>query len=90
MKNILETITQVSILEHHSTNVGLSQFVMVLRVNNEWCEKSCQWSVEEVWCVCVCVCCVCVMFLTLPSQGTTPHILKLEFPMQTWGPKQKS
>jgi catabolite regulation protein CreA len=53
MKNILETITQVSIVEHHSTNIGLSRFVMVLSVNSEWCEKSCHWSVEEVWCVCV-------------------------------------
>jgi len=41
-------ITQVGILEHHSTNISLSQFVTA-RVNNEWCEeKSCQWGVEEV------------------------------------------
>jgi len=30
-----------------------------------------------------------MMFLTLPCQGTTPQLLKLKFPMQTWGPKQK-
>ena len=30
-----------------------------------------------------------VMFLMLPRQGTTPQILKLEFLMQTWGPKEK-
>ena len=49
MKNILETITQVGTLEHHSTNVDLSQFVMVSLVSSEWCEgKSCQWNVEEV------------------------------------------
>ena len=29
------------------------------------------------------------MFLTLPHQGTTPQILKLEFPMQMLGLKQK-
>jgi len=28
-------------------------------------------------------------FLTLSSQGTTPKIPKLEFSMQTRGPKQK-
>ena len=49
MKNILETITQVGTLEHHSTNVNLSRFVTVSLVSSEWCEeKSCQWSVEEV------------------------------------------
>ena len=42
-------------------------------------------------CVCVCVCvCSEMKFLTLWSQGTTPQILKLEFLMQTWSPKQKS
>jgi len=30
-----------------------------------------------------------MMILTPPSQGTTPQILNLEFPMLTWGPKQK-
>jgi len=50
-------ITQVGILEQHSTNGGLSRFMTVLRVNSECCEeKSCQWSVEEVCYVCVCVC----------------------------------
>ena len=47
-------------------------------------------------CVCVCVC-VCVyiyiyskmMFLTPSHQGTYPQIMKLQFPTQTWGPKQK-
>jgi hypothetical protein len=34
--------------------------------------------------------CCKMMFLTLPRQGTTPQLLKLELPMQTWGPKQKS
>jgi hypothetical protein len=36
LKNILEKIT---ILEQNSTNVGLSRFKMVSRVNIEWCEK---------------------------------------------------
>jgi len=31
-----------------------------------------------------------MMFLTPPRQGTNPQTLKLEFPMQNWGPKQKS
>jgi len=53
MKNILETITHVSILEQNSTNVGLFRFMTVLCVNSEWFkEKSCWWSVEKVWCVC--------------------------------------
>jgi hypothetical protein len=30
-----------------------------------------------------------MVFLTPPCQGANPQILKLEFPMQTWGPKQK-
>ena len=55
VKNILETITQVGILEQHSTNSGLSRFMMVSRVNGECCEeKSCQWSVKYALCVCVC------------------------------------
>jgi len=29
-----------------------------------------------------------MLFLTPPRKGT-PQILKLEFPMQNWGPKQK-
>jgi len=37
----------------------------------------------------MCVCEVKIMFLTPPHQGTNPQILKLEFPMQTWGLKQK-
>jgi hypothetical protein len=42
MKNIMETTTRVGILEQNSTNVGRSRFMMVLRVNKEWCEeKSC-------------------------------------------------
>jgi hypothetical protein len=54
-------------------------------------------------CVCVCVCvraracvyvCVCVLevrllFLTLPSQGTTPQIFTPKFPVPALGPKQK-
>jgi hypothetical protein len=34
--------------------------------------------------------CVCtkMIFLRLPHQGAIPQILKLEFPMKTWGPKQ--
>jgi len=49
VKNILEMITQVGILEHHSSNVGLSWFVMVSHVNSAYYEeKSCQRSVEEV------------------------------------------
>jgi hypothetical protein len=39
VKNILETITHVGILEQNSTNVGLSQFMMVSGVNSEWCEE---------------------------------------------------
>ena len=39
MKNILQTITHIGILEHNSTNLGLSQFMMVSRVNGEWCEE---------------------------------------------------
>jgi len=40
--------------------------------------------------VCVWVWVVSKMtFLKLPSHGTTQQILKLEFPMQTWGPIQK-
>ena len=38
---------------------------MVSRANSEQCEKSCQWSIEEVRCVCVCVCMymyVCVVY----------------------------
>jgi len=42
MKNILETITRVGILEQNSTNVGCSRFMTVSRVNRGWCEeKSC-------------------------------------------------
>ena len=42
MKNILETITLVGILEQNSANVGLSQFMTVSHVISEWCEeKSC-------------------------------------------------
>jgi len=42
VKNILETITHVSILEQNSTNVGRSRFMTVSRVNRGWCEeKSC-------------------------------------------------
>jgi len=33
--------------------------------------------------------CSKMMFLTIP-QGTTPQIMKLEFPMQTWGPKESN
>jgi len=56
---------QVGILEHHSKN-GLSQFMVVARVNSEWCEeKSCQWGFE----------CSKMMFLQIPSQGTTPQNL---------------
>jgi len=84
MKDILETITHVGILEQYSTNIRLSWFMMVLCVNSEWCEKkSCWWRVEKIWCMCK------MMFLTPPRQGTNPQILKLEFPMQTWGTKQK-
>jgi len=32
-------ITHVGILEQNSTNVGLSRFMTVLRVNSEWCEE---------------------------------------------------
>jgi len=39
VKNILETITHVGILEQNSTNVSLSRFMMMSRVNSEWCEK---------------------------------------------------
>jgi len=35
MKNILETTTYVGILVQNSTNVGLSQFMTVSRVNIE-------------------------------------------------------
>jgi len=42
MKNILETVTHVGILEQNSTNVGLFWFMTVSDVNSEWCEeKSC-------------------------------------------------
>jgi hypothetical protein len=42
VKNILEMIMHVGILEQNSTNVGLSRFMMVSHVNIEWCEeKSC-------------------------------------------------
>jgi len=35
-------ITYVGILEENSTNVGISRFMTVCRVNSEWCEeKSC-------------------------------------------------
>jgi len=82
-KNILEMITHVGIMEQNSTNLGISRLMTVSRVNSELCEeKSCQWSVE-VWYVCS-----KMMFLTQPRQGTTPQIMKLEFPMQTWGPKE--
>jgi len=37
----------------------------------------------------VCVREVRLLFLTLPSQGTTPQILKPKFPVHTSGPKQK-
>ena len=44
---------------------------------------------ESMACVCVCVSEVRLLFLTLPSQGTTPQILKPKFPVHTSGPKQK-
>jgi len=43
MKDILETITHVGILEQYSTNIRLSWFMMVLCVNSEWCEKKSCW-----------------------------------------------
>jgi hypothetical protein len=46
MQNILEMITQVGTLEHHSTNIDLSQFVMVWRVNSEWVKRK---VVSGVW-----------------------------------------
>jgi len=59
LKNIPETITQVGILEQHSTNGGLSQFMTVSRVIRECCEeKSCRWSVCVRACMCACVCSV--------------------------------
>jgi len=39
VKNIMEMIMHVGILEQNSTNVGLSQFMMVSCVNSEWCEE---------------------------------------------------
>jgi hypothetical protein len=46
---------------------------------------------SEVWPKYRVYVCVCgnMIFLTLPRQGTTPQILKMEFPMQIWSPKQK-
>jgi len=42
VKNILETITHVGILEQNWTNVDRSRFMTVSRVNRGWCEeKSC-------------------------------------------------
>jgi len=42
VKNILETITHVDILEQNSTKVDLSWFMTVLLVNSEWCAgKNC-------------------------------------------------
>ena len=89
MNDILETMTQVSRLEQHSTKVGLSQFVTVTQ------PKFCVWKVlvkcgRSMMCVCVRACMRSkMMFLTYHCQVRTPKILKLEFPMQTWGPKQK-
>ena len=37
----------------------------------------------------VCVCEVRLLFLKIPHQGTTPLMLKLKFPVNTSGPKQK-
>jgi len=49
MKNILETIMHIGILEENSTNVGRSQFMTVSCVISEWCEqKNCYLSVEKV------------------------------------------
>jgi len=39
MKNILEMVTHVGILEQNSTNVGLSRFMAVSHVISEWCEE---------------------------------------------------
>jgi hypothetical protein len=61
-----------------------------LRDQNFACEKfavKCGGSMTRAR-VCVCVCSK-IVFLTLPHQVKTPQILKLEFPTQTWGPKQK-
>jgi len=90
VKDILETMALVSRLKQHSSEVGLSQFAMVMQ------PKCHMWTVSgvnrkdfsEVWrkySVCLCN----KMFLTLPRRDWSPQILRLEFSMQTWGPKQK-
>ena len=101
IKDLLETMTQVSRLEQHSTKVGLPQLMTVTQPKcGLWTAKGVmRKGLSEVWqtydvCVCVCVCvhararaCSKVMFLTLLRQVTTPQILKLEFPIQIWGLK---
>jgi len=39
MKNIVENIMHVGILEQNSTNVGRSRCMTVSSVNRGWCEK---------------------------------------------------
>jgi hypothetical protein len=67
-----------------STNVGLSRFKMVSRVNIAWCEKllvKCWESMMCVWSN--------MPFLIPPHQGTNPQILKLEFTMQIGAQNRK-
>ena len=74
-----------------SISVCDSDTAKISRVNCEWCEVKFVNEDLRKYGVCVCVCVreVRLLFLTLPSQGTTPQILKLKFPVHTSGPKQK-
>jgi len=58
VKNILEMIKQVGVLGQHSTNTGLSWFMMVSHVNSEWCE------VLRKYDKCVCSMMICLSLLS--------------------------